>query len=254
MTVSGNNGPKPSTDKIAVISDIHGNATALSAVLSDIDAQKIRQVISLGDNIGYGPEPEKVVQLIRDRKIPSVMGNHELAISNPEFLAWFNPVARTSLEKTKTLISADTIDYVSGLPNSRVIKDCRFVHGFPPESPTQYLFEMPEEKTIEALTELAERICFIGHTHELLLIGYNGAELLRQPLKRGEYPLQQNFTYIVNAGSVGQPRDGDSHAKYVIWDMAAEVLEVRYVLYDIADTVQKIYQAGLPEQHAWRLM
>lgn len=255
MPVSNHNLQWDSNDRIAIISDVHGNATALSAVLEDIDVLKIRQVVSLGDNIGYGPEPEKVIHLLRGRKIPSVMGNHEMAISNPEFLAWFNPVARTSLEKTKTLISEDTVKYISDLPNSLVVNNrCRFVHGFPPDSATLYLFEMPEERTLEAIEELNEQICFVGHTHELMLIGWNGRKIIRQPLKRGLYPLQPDFRYLINAGSVGQPRDGNSHAKYIIWDTATGVLEVRFVFYDISDTVRKIYQAGLPEQHAWRLL
>ena len=132
--------------KIAIVSDIHGNATALKAVLKDIQSFSVDLIISLGDNIGYGPEPEEVVGLLRSQNIPSVIGNHELAINRPRFLSWFNPNARTSLEKTKHLISQSTIDYISKLSYCMILSNCRFVHGFPPGSATVYLFELSEEK------------------------------------------------------------------------------------------------------------
>jgi predicted phosphodiesterase len=240
--------------KTAIISDIHGNATALKAVLKDIEASHVDLVISIGDNIGYGPEPEEVVTLLRENNIPSIIGNHELAINRPEFLKWFNPAARISLEKTIGLLSASTIGYISKLGYCMVLRECRFVHGFPPGSSTIYLYEATDDKLKDTLTKMIERICFIGHTHMLEAVGFNGDVLSRQILRQGEVQLNPDDKYLINVGSVGQPRDGDNQAKYVIWDSSVYRLTVRYITYDIADTVRKIYQAGLPEQHAWRLM
>jgi len=240
--------------KTAVISDIHGNATAFRAVLRDIEISKVDLVISLGDNIGYGPEPEAVISLLRENSIPSIIGNHELAINHPNFLNWFNPAARISLEKTRALLSPSSIAYISKLGYCMALRDCRFVHGFPPASSTTYLYEATDDKLQDTLNKMNERICFVGHTDTLEAVGFNGEALFRQVLKEGERELDPETKYLINIGSVGQPRDGDNRAKYVIWDSSASQLTVRYISYDIADTVRKIYQSGLPEQHAWRLL
>ncbi len=240
--------------KTAVISDIHGNATALRAVLKDIETSRIDLTICLGDTIGYGPEPEAVINLVRENNIPCIIGNHELAIIRPGFLNWFNPAARISLEKTIGLLSDSSTAFISKLGYCMVLRNCRYVHGFPPGSCTTYLYEVSDEKLKDTLKKINERICFIGHTHMLEAVGFNGDHLSRQTLTQGELALDPEKKYLINVGSVGQPRDGDNQAKYVIWDSSAYCLTVRYVPYDIADTVKKIYQAGLPEQHAWRLL
>lgn len=240
--------------KTAILSDIHGNAAALRAVFDDLDAVTVDLTISLGDNIGYGPDPEAVVGMLRQRHISSVIGNHELAINHPEFLKWFNPTARTSLEKTRAMLSPETIAYISRLGYCMVLGNCRYVHGFPPGSPTVYLFEVDFEKLKTTLEQMREWICFVGHTHLLEMISYDGVEVRRKILRKGEFHLNPDEKYIVNAGSVGQPRDDDNTAKYLILDSIASKLIVRSVPYNVDETVRKIYQAGLPEQHAWRLM
>lgn len=241
--------------RIAIISDIHGNATAFESVLTDIETHAgVEAIYCLGDNVGYGPEPEKVVSILTARRIPSILGNHELAINQPEMLSWFNPMARRSLEKTMTFLSETAKAHIARFETSLTIADCRLVHGFPPDSPTTYLFEVTPAHIKDALAQLAERLVFIGHTHELLIIGYDGETITSDPLQEGTIPLDANKKYLINVGSVGQPRDGDNKAKYVIWDAHANELSVRFVAYDINDTVQKIYQAGLPEQHAIRLL
>ena len=240
--------------KTAIISDIHGNATALEAVLKDIDACSVDTILSLGDNIGYGPEPEKVIRILQSKKIPSVTGNHELGVIRPNFLPLFNPIARKSIEMTLEMLSESSIDYITKFPNAIVKKDLRFVHGFPPESPTKYLFELSDEEIKDTLQKMVERYCFIGHTHDLEILILEENQLTRLPLGEGIFPLDPKNKYIINSGSVGQPRDGNSQAKYIIWDSETSVLSVRYITYNISDTVKKIYKAGLPEQHALRLM
>lgn len=240
--------------KFAIISDIHGNATALKNVLKDIESFPVDLTISLGDNIGYGPEPEEVVNILRERKIPSVIGNHEMAINRPKFLSWFNPSAKASLEKTKVLISKSTTQYISKLSYCMVLNKCRFVHGFPPGSATIYLFELTDEKIKNAFAKMHEWVCFLGHTHLLEIIAHDGSNITKRTLEEEVIELDSSKKYLINVGSVGQPRDGNNQAKYVLWDSESKLLKVRYVTYDIADTVKKIYRAGLPEQHAWRLM
>lgn len=239
--------------KIAVLSDIHGNLDALRQVLQDLDHFRVDQVICLGDMIGYGPEPEQTVRLIQERAIAGVIGNHEMAVIKPQLQAWFNPQARESIQITQKLISAETLLYIRGLPSSRIVEGFRFVHGCPPNSPFIYLYQQSEKRLRNILQKSAEWIIFVGHTHNLKLIGFNGQSVIQQPLHQGIIPLSAQSNYIVNAGSVGQPRDGNNAAKYVIVDTVAYSLEVRYVPYDIAAVYQKIIDAGLPKSHAERL-
>ena len=240
--------------RIAVISDIHANLEAFKQVLADIGRSNIDRVVCLGDNIGYGPEPDQVITLIRDRNIPSVIGNHELAVTDQNYLDWFNPLARWSLLKTIELLSEKTINFISGLKPFLVQYGCRFVHGFPPDSATTYLFEVSEDELQLTFNNMNERICFIGHTHRLEIIDFNGQLITRTPLTKNMINLNKEHQYIINIGSVGQPRDGNNNAKYVIWDTSSCNIEVKFIPYNYNTVVNKIITAGLPIEHAIRLL
>jgi predicted phosphodiesterase len=240
--------------RIAVLSDIHGNMEAFEQVLADVEASGVDKIISLGDNIGYGPESERVISVLRDRNIPSVMGNHELAVADPNYLNWFNPVARRSLEKTLDMLSDLSIEFSSNLEPYLTCDNCRFVHGFPPDSITTYLFEISENGFFEIMKRMTENICFIGHTHNLEIADFDGVRVERGILTEGLHHLHTDRKYIINIGSVGQPRDGNNRAKYIIWDTSAHTIEVKFLPYDISSVVAKIRQAGLPEAHARRLL
>lgn len=239
--------------RVAVISDIHGNLEAFEQVLMDIDKSHVDAVVCLGDCIGYGPEPEQVVRLLRRKNIPSIMGNHELGLVDRSYLNWFNAPTRRSLLLTEELLSSDTLEFIRGLKNVMVFKGCRLVHGFPPESITTYLFDVSEDEFVRAFAGMEERLCFVGHTHTLEMIGYDGEKISRGPLLRGLTTLVENNKYIINVGSVGQPRDGDNRAKYVIWDSSRQTVDLRYVAYEIAITAKKILELGFPEFNARRL-
>ena len=239
--------------RFAIISDIHGNLEALDQVLADIDSRHIDKIIDLGDNIGYGPDPEQVMDQILDRKIPSILGNHELALMEPELLDWFNPAARESLLKTRKMLSAHSLAFIETMEKSMVMHNCRFVHGFPPDSVTTYLFEVDQLRLEHAFSISMDQLCFTGHTHRLEAVGSDGDKIFRHPLHRGIFQIDPSKKYIFNVGSVGQPRDGDNRAKYVILDDTARTLEARFVPYDIVITAKKIIAAGLPRMHADRL-
>jgi diadenosine tetraphosphatase ApaH/serine/threonine PP2A family protein phosphatase len=240
--------------RIAVLSDVHANVDALSAVLADIDASGAGKIVCLGDTIGYGPEPEEAVRLLRARNIPLLMGNHEAGLVEPEAEAWFNPQARTSLELTRALLSPESLAFLRGLPRFLVIGPMRFVHGYPPDEVQTYLFEKSEEELFQDLDRLEERICFVGHTHELELVSINGNRAVRQVLQQGTRSLLENRRSLVSVGSVGQPRDRDRRAKYVLFDPTAMLLEVRGVAYDARRTAAKILALGLPEAYASRIL
>ena len=240
--------------KLAIISDIHGNLEALHSVLADIDREMPMDVICLGDCIGYGPQPEEVMAEIRRRNIPTIIGNHELAVCDRRHLNWFNPHARESVEKSIAMLSAESIESIQHLPTSMIRAQCRCVHGYPPEDVRTYLFQKKPYQLIQTFKEMQERICFVGHTHDLELILFDGRQVERKVLKEGLTPLDADKHYLINIGSVGQPRDGDNRAKYAIYDPDAGELDVRFMRYDIDATVRKIKAAGLPAVHANRLL
>jgi predicted phosphodiesterase len=239
--------------KIAVISDIHGNLDAFQQVLIDIDRSNIDALLSLGDNIGYGPEPEAVINLIQERGIPSVMGNHEITVKDKKFLDWFNPAACQSLKKTFEFLSEESVQFILSLKSYLIRFGCRFVHGSPPDSALRYLFQITKHEFHRVFNQMDERICFVGHTHDLQIIGFNGCTLTQAPLNEGITSLNTDTQYIINVGSVGQPRDGNNKAKYVIWDNSNNYIDVRFIPYDIESVVNKIIAAGLPRIHALRL-
>ena len=239
--------------RLAVVSDIHGNLEAFKEVLLDIDRSKVDGVVCLGDCIGYGPEPDQVVSLVRRRNIPSVMGNHELGLMNKSYLGWFNQPTRRSLLLTQELLSSDTLEFIKGFKSALVFHGCRLVHGFPPESVTTYLVDVSQSEFVWAFSDMQERMCFVGHTHVPEIVGFDGVKISRGPLHQGLRSLEDGTKYIINVGSVGQPRDGNNRAKYVIWDSSRQTVDLRYVAYDIATTVKKILALGFPEFNAQRL-
>ena len=188
--------------RIAVLSDVHGNLEALREVLADIDRSRTDAVLCLGDNIGYGPEPEAVVESIRERGIPCVMGNHELGLVDETYLDWFNTSARHSLLLTRELISSDTLEYMRRLQPSFSFQACLCVHGRPPDSTTTYLFQVSDADLQMQFRNLEESLCFVGHTHDLELIRFDGTEIARASLGRGKIPLNQGpgQKYIVMWG------------------------------------------------------
>ncbi len=240
--------------KIAVISDIHGNLEAFREVLPDFERTGADSIVCLGDCVGYGPDPEEVAGLIRSMAIPTVMGNHELGISNPGFLSWFNESARKSLMLTEELISGDTREWLTRLPSSLNVHEALFVHGCPPDSITDYLFEARDSRLAGVFEHMEQRICFVGHTHLLELVSWSGGKPVRSSLKEGIIRLDADTRYIANIGSVGQPRDGSKDAKYVVWDTVEGTLDVRFIRYNAAETARKILMLGFPRINADRLL
>lgn len=238
--------------RIAFISDIHGNLEAFEAVLKDIDSQKVDAVLCLGDSVGYGADPEAVLKRLWQENIPSLLGNHDAAIYDNTVLAWFNPQATEAIVQTRKLLGNVTVDRIKQAPLHLSFHRAYCVHGFPPDSVHTYLFEVTDTDVARELEKLKEQVVFLGHTHTLGLVAYDGYHVESYPLYKGGVLLDYR-KYIVNVGSVGQPRDGNNNAKYVIWDNDTNALDVRFVPYDIKTAADKILKAGLPEFCARRL-
>lgn len=241
--------------KVAVLSDIHGNLEALLAVEDDIQRRGADLVVCLGDNVGYGPDPEEVIALLRRRGYQSVLGNHEYALFDPRARRWLNFQAAENNIATAELLSQANLTYCRTLPKYLAFETGYFVHGFPPSSVFRYLSRQ-SDATLAALLATADfSLLFLGHTHKLQLVCQEHGEIVRRPLGVECRELLPGQKYIINAGSVGQPRDGDNRTKYLLWDTTAATLEVRSLAYDYSSTMQKIRQRGFgfPEAYAARL-
>ena len=238
--------------KIAVLSDIHGNMEAFTAVLADCKAMGISRYVNLGDMIGYGPDPQKVLDRIREEGIPSVLGNHELGIIHKKDRRWFNPTSRKSLSITENLLAPDGVAFIETLPRWIELHGGYYIHGFPPSSIKTYLFEKSENMLTRWFKSNGHPRVFVGHTHDLEIVSWDGRQVEKDRLTKGRFVLNKR-KYITTAGSIGQPRDGNNTAKYLIWDPDEQVLEVRFIPYDIETTAAKIRRRGFPDQYATRL-
>ena len=240
--------------RLAVIADIHGNFRALQAVLADLATMEVDRIVSLGDNIGYGPEPEEVVRELIRHRIVSVLGNHELALVNSGYRKRLHAVARDSLALSRALLSPASLHWLAGLPTALIDDGARFVHGCPPQSATVYLHAPTETRLRNLFATYPEPICFAGHTHDLDLHSLDGDTVASVPLAVGLVRVEPEIRYLILPGSVGQPRDPFGwQAKYVVWDRAAATIEVRAVAYDVHTTIRLLGERGFPASNAKRL-
>lgn len=239
--------------KIAVLSDIHGNLEAFEAVHADLKRLGADKVICLGDNIGYGPDPEAVVRRLLQLGYESTLGNHEFALMDARGRRWLNFQAAENNIETEKLLSAESRAYCCSLPTSLKFENGLFVHGYPPDSVFRYLEKQSDQKIGDLLTATPASVIFLGHTHRLLQVYQENDVIIRRSLGREKVICRPDQKYIFNCGSVGQPRDGDNRAKYLLWDQGRSEVEVRFVIYDNETTMNKIRKRGFPEIYALRL-
>jgi predicted phosphodiesterase len=239
--------------KIAIFSDIHGNFEALKSVYADIQQNDVTTLVCLGDMVGYGPEPEAVVNFIIENGIVGVVGNHELATLEDAWLEGMTESARASILITRKLVSDTTLDFIGQLPRYTILNEMRFVHGMPPDSASTYLTWVGDGEIAARMKAVAQRMIFVGHTHRPIGYSFDAIDLEVIFLKEGKTRLHRDTQYMVNVGSVGQPRDDDARARYVIYDTEADEFDLRFVAYDIQKTANRIIELGFPKDNAQRL-
>ena len=238
--------------RVLVISDVHSNFTALEAVLHD--AGQIDATWCLGDLIGYGPDPNMVIEEVRQLPaLTCMLGNHDAAILGRMELAAFNGDARRSLSWTSNVLTADNMDFLRSLPHATAIRDeVTLAHGSPRDPVWEYILN-----TLAArlnFEHFATPFCFVGHSHIQSMFHLDQkTDRVSMALTRVGHPTELKPRSIVNPGSVGQPRDRDPRAAYAIYDTEAHTWEARRVEYDIAAVQVRVREAGLPEKHAVRL-
>jgi predicted phosphodiesterase len=238
-----------------IISDLHANLEALEAVLRD-GAGRYEQAICCGDLVGYGADPNAVTDWVRECCPIVVRGNHDRASTGQDDLEWFNPVARQAAIWTLAKLSADNAHYIESLPRGPLSVDSfQVVHGSPFDE-DEYVVGAGEAG--QAFGYLGARIAFFGHTHIQGGFIWNQSRvetIMRMPHGRRSDSLHidAECAYLINPGSVGQPRDGDPRAAYAVFDSQATRVDYYRVEYDVAAAQKKIYDAGLPHILADRL-
>jgi len=232
------------------MSDIHSNSVALNSVLRDIEVSGVDKIICTGDLVGYGPFPNDVVNTVIDRKITSTLGNHDLATFDMDTLIDLGDTANQSIVITLDIMGEREKDYLTTLPKAIDFRGLHFVHASPKENVRGYITNKSENEIKNLFTQFDGKICFIGHTHLLAQYYLDKNELRHGPLSEGIISLDREKRYIINVGSVGQPRDGIHKAKYVIFDEDDYTLESRFVEYDIKKVQKRIFELGLPRKNA----
>lgn len=230
--------------KRALISDIHGNLEGLRAVLDDIREQGVKEIFCLGDIIGYGPNPRECLETVMQRCKLSILGNHDQgAMFDPE---GFNSVALEAIYWTRDQLdigrgAAQRWDYLGEMLRFHKDGDFLFVHGSPREPTNEYIFpeDVYDQRKMDALFNRIEKYCFTGHTH---LPGiFTMHQQFVSPDDCGYHFTFSDDKFIVNVGSVGQPRDNDPRSCYAILDTEEPSITFRRVEYNIDATAEKIY-------------
>jgi putative phosphoesterase len=214
--------------RVGLVSDIHSNRVAFEAVLDDMPT--VDALVCAGDVVGYNPWPAECVEAVRERSIPTVMGNHDRAVAEGTAFR-FNAMARAGVEHGRAELDDDQLEWLSALPDERTVLDgqVKLVHGHP-DDPDRYTY--PDEFSAAMLE--GEELLVLGHTH------VQGHERFEEGI-------------VCNPGSVGQPRDGDPRAAYAIADLEEGEIEERRVEYDIDAVAEAVDRAGLPERIGQRL-
>ncbi len=231
--------------KLALISDVHGNQEALEAVLRDTEKQGAESLHFLGDAVGYGCNPNECVRLIKKHCDIKLLGNHDYAAMGLEATDNFNQAARQSMSWTQEELSQKTIQTLSNFEMSAVYLDYFLVHASPGQ-PEEWNYILDMESALGEFDNFSQGICFVGHSHLPTCYKRDDKGGLIQDTG-GEIIFLQNCKYIINIGSVGQPRDNNPRACYVLIDTESKKLTYRRVDYDIKKTQDKMMKARLPE-------
>jgi predicted phosphodiesterase len=237
-----------------ILSDMHGNKQALDAVLEDAATLGYDAALVLGDLVGYGADPAAVIDATMALE-PAAMirGNHDKVCAGLEPATLFNDIARHSIEWTATILSPDHLRVLADLPMgpALVIEGLEICHGTPFDE-DYYVFDPDDAR--RAIDASQGRICLYGHTHVPAIYAIGDIPKPRRAdVADDEVELPSEGAVLLNAGSVGQPRDGDPRAAYGILDLDRNVIRMRRVTYDIAEAQKRIRAAGLPPALAARL-
>ena len=235
--------------KYAIIADIHANLEAFQVVLQDIEKQKCTHIACLGDVVGYNANPKECLDTVRALNMPCVKGNHDEFCSSDAPMEGFSPNAAEAGNWTRGKLTEEDRQWLRELKFLRLVSNFTIVHATL-DGPQRWGYVFDKLAAAASFTYQNTPVCFFGHTHVPVAF-------IRDSVVRGgtysKFRVEPGRKYFVNVGAVGQPRDGNPKAAYVIYDMDEGSIELRRLEYDIASAQKKIREAGLPERLADRL-
>ena len=230
-----------------IVSDIHSNLEAFTAVISDASRRSsFEEIWSLGDLVGYGPDPAAVIDLLREYRHKAISGNHDLASVGKLSLEAFNPYAAAANTWTAGILDAARRQYLADQPLTLEIDEFTLAHGSPRDPIWEYVISA--RAAIANFNHFDTYWCLVGHSHVPFICrsdSQRGAVFMNPPLGGG-YDLGEE-RLIINPGSVGQPRDGDPSASYAVYDSDEKSISHHRVIYDISATQDKMRSHGLPD-------
>ena len=235
--------------RYAVLGDIHGNLQALNAVLDDMKDLGVESILCVGDVVGYGANPVECLQIMRERDVAIVAGNHDWAALGKVSVEYFNADARDSMEWTCGQLSRQDVDYLESMPLVEM-RDCITLVHSNPFGPEYFDYIQTLYDVMLTFQHLETPIAFVGHSHVPVMFSES------EPLDCFLVPRHQmepGVRMVVNVGSVGQPRDLDPRASYTVYDEDERIIHMRRVEYDIHGAAEAIRAAGLPSTNAARL-
>ncbi len=236
---------------IGFLSDLHSNLDALEAVLKDMEKRKVEKVVCLGDLVGYGPEPEATIRRIREAADVVLLGNHDAMALSDDECEHFNSHARLAMEWTRGQLGEESRAWMAQLPYLYREEGWLCVHASP-RAPADWNYVSSLDDAVEAFDFFGEPFCFIGHTHRPLITLQEGRQNYRV-LDMNDWRLRPGQRLLGNVGSVGQPRDLDNRAAWMLFDPKAGAVTIRRVDYDYGLTQRKMVRAGLPDFLVHRL-
>lgn len=239
--------------KYGILGDIHSNLSALEAVLERFHAAGVERILSVGDVVGYGAAPKECIALLRAVEAQVVLGNHDAACTGALDSSAFNAYAQAAVQWTRAVLAEEELEWLSELPLTLDLEHCTVAHGTL-ASPERFDYIQCTSDADPSLDIMERPVCFVGHTHVPVSL-----LRLKDDRDRTAYTfdtridLNETACALVNAGSVGQPRDEDPRAVYVLYDSDAATVAIERTDYDIDREARRIRDANLPPMLADRL-
>ncbi len=240
---------EPTAPKYAIFGDVHGNLEALSAVLESMENEGVTHCACVGDIVGYGANPVECVEKIQALGCKVVLGNHDAGVVGKTDIRFFNSAARAAVEWSREVMDGTSVGFLSGLPHVARTECFTIVHATL-GNPEQWTYIFTPFEAQSYFSYQSDPVCFVGHTHVPCCFSNDPT---RGVSRAASIRLKAGTKYIVNAGSVGQPRDGNPLSSYVIYDIVEDLIKFVRVPYDVHTAQKKIIDAGLPHVLAIRL-
>lgn len=238
----------------AIITDLHANIEALSVVMDKIQEIKPDRILCLGDLVGYYSNPNECVSMIIENDVICTMGNHDVVACARVEPVYFNPAAAQAILWTRDQLTEEKKEYIASLPDSRVMDDTlHMVHGSMLDRDEYLLFRPEIERSFEVfkLNPDLPKVAFFGHTHRRIYYEHDGDNIYAG--RQDRLQLRPNSSYLINPGSVGQPRDGDPRAAFCLFDTKKQEVVFHRLNYDLDSTAQKVRELPFGESLARRL-